>query len=308
VAATLLAVVPAVASAATRPTATTGGATKVTPTSVRLVGSVNPNGARTTYLFQYGTTTLYGTSTPITVAGTGTSKITVRVDVANLAPATRYHYRIVAHNVKGDGAGGDRNFKTKVQPLALSLFAKPNPVPFGKGTVLAGVLTGTGKEGKQIVLQQSPFPHTQGFTQVGSPVVTNAQGAFSFNTVGVALNTQFRVLLQSKPSVMSPIVGVGVAPRVSTHVSSTHVSSGARVRFSGVVRPRHNGSRVVIQRKRGSRWRFIAATKLHTRDATSSKYSRRVVIRHGGSYRVLVDSADGIYVPSTGRTVRIHLR
>lgn len=307
VTAALLAGLPAVASAATPPAVTTGGSTKVTSTSVRLVGSVDPNGAKTTYLFQYGPTTLYGTSTPITVAGSGSSKITVRVDVGNLAPATRYHYRIVAHNAKGDASGGDRNFTTKAQPLALSLLAKPNPVHFGKGTVLAGVLTGTGNAGRQIVLQQSPFPHTV-WTQVGNPQVANAQGAYAFTLLSLSLNTQFRTMLPSKPSVLSPIVGVGVAPRVSTHVSATHVFTGASVRFSGVVQPARNGSRVVIQHKRGSRWLFVAGTKLHKRSASSSKYSKRVRIRRGGSYRVLVDSADGNYVPSSGRTVKIHRR
>jgi hypothetical protein len=307
VAATLLIGLPAAASAATPPAVKTGGATKITSTTVRLVATVDPNGAKTSYLFQYGSTTLYGTSTPITSAGSGSAKVTVRINLANLAPATRYHYRIVAHNSKGDATGSDRNFKTKAQPLALSLLAKPNPVRFGEGTVLAGLLTGTGNAGKQIVLQQSPFPHTV-WTQVGNPIVANAQGAYTFTLLSVPLNTQFRTVLPSKPSVLSPIVGVGVAPRVSTHVSSTHVFTGAKVRFTGIVHPARNGSRVLVQRKRGSRWVFVAATKLHKRNSTSSKYNRRVKIRHGGSYRVLVDSADGNYVPSTGRTVKIHRR
>lgn len=308
VATALLIGLPATATAATKPTVTTGGATKVTPTSVRLVGTVTPNGAKTTYRFHYGTTTLYGASTPIAVAGSGTKKLTVKAEVSGLAPNTRYHYRLVARNSKGVTNGADRNFKTKVQPLALSLIANPNPVRFGEGTVLAGALTGTGNAGRQIVLQQSPFPHTQGFTQVGNPLVANQQGVFAFTLLGVALNTQFRVLLPSKPSVVSPIVGVGVAPRVSTSVSATRVFTGTRVRFAGRVRPARTGARIVIQRLRGKRWSFVAATKARKGGKTFSRYAKRVRIRRGGSYRVLVRSSDGSYVESSGRRVKIRRR
>lgn len=305
IAATLLIGLPAAASAATKPAVTTGGATKVTPNTARLVGSVVPNGAKTTYRFHYGNTTLYGTSSPIKSAGSGTKKVTVKAEISGLAPDTVYHYRLVARNAKGTTNGSDRTFKTKVQPLALSLVANPNPVRFGKATVLAGALTGTGNEGKQIVLQQSPFPHTAGFTQVGNPLVANKQGVFAFTLLSVALNTQYRVLLPSKPSVVSPIVGVGVAPRVSTSVSSTRVRTGARVRFAGKVHPVRTGQRIVIQRKRGKTWSYVASTKARKGGKTFSRYAKRVRIRRGGSYRVLIRSSDGSYVPGTGRTVHI---
>jgi len=308
VVAALLAGLPAAASAASKPTVRTGAATRITATSVRLHGAVTPNGAQTTYLFQYGRTKLYGTSTPITVAGSGSKKIRVRVDVGGLVPARRYHYRLVARNSKGVVSGSDRSFKTPAQPLALSLVASPNPVRFGKGIVLAGVLSGTGNAGRQIVLQQSPFPHTQGFTQVGNALVANQQGTFAFTLLSVPLNTQFRVLLPSKPQVVSPIAGVGVAPRLTTHVSSRRVFSGARVRFSGTIRPARRGTRVVIQRLRGKRWKRVAATKSRRGAKMFSRYARRVRIRRGGRYRVLVDSVDGYYVPNSGRTVRIRLR
>lgn len=305
VATALLVGLPAVANAATQPTVSTGGATKITPTSVRLVGTVTPNDAKTTYLFQYGTTTLYGAATPIAAAGSGTRRITVRAEVGGLAPATRYHYRLVARNSKGVSNGSNRTFKTSAQPLALSLVATPNPVLVAEGTVLSGVLTGTGNAGRPIALQQSPFPHTLGFSQVGNPQVANQQGAFAFTLLSVPRNTQFRVVVANKPEVVSPIVGVGVAPRVSTRVSATRVFSGSRVRFSGTVRPARNGTRIVIQRLRGTRWAFVASTTARRGGVRFSRYAKRVRIRRGGRYRVLVRSADGVYAPSTGRAVRI---
>jgi hypothetical protein len=298
----------AASSAATQPSVSTGGATKITPTTVRLVGTVTPNGAKTTYRFYYGTTTLYGTATPAASAGSGSKKVIVRAEISGLAPDTHYHYRLAAHNAKGTTNGADRHFKTLVQPLALSLVASPNPVLFGRPIVLGGALTGTGNAGRQIVLQQSPFPHTQGFTQVGNPIVANRQGVFAFTLLSVPFNTQYRVVLPSRPSVVSPIVGVGVAPRVSTSVSATHVFTGTRVRFSGRVRPARRGQRVSIQRRVGNTWSFVAATRARTGGAAFSRYSKRVKIRRGGRYRVVVQSNDGFYVPSAGRTVHIRRR
>lgn len=298
---------PAIAPAATKPAVATRATAKLTPTTVRLAGTVNPHGAQTTYLFQYGRSNLYGTSTPIAAAGHGTKQITVRAQLSGLTPARTYHYRLVARNAGGVSNGADRTFRTLAQPLALSLVAKPNPVRFGHGAVLAGLLTGTGSAGRQIQLQASPFPHAAGFANVGNPQVANAQGAFAFQLLGVALNTQFRVVLPSRPQLVSPIVGVGVAPRVSTHVSATRVSRGGTIRFSGTVHPARDGMRVVIQRLR-KRWRYVAATKAHPAGQRFSRYARRIHIRRGGSYRVLVRSSDGRYIAGAGRSVRIHRR
>jgi len=86
------------------------------------------------------------------------------------------------------------------------------------------------------------------------------------------------------------------------------VLTGARVRFSGTVRPVRTGARVVIQRKRGKHWRYVAATKARKGGQLFSRYAKRIRIRRGGSYRVLVQSADGTYVDSVGRTIRIRRR
>ena len=166
--------------AATKPAATTGGVAKLTPSTVSLLGKVNPSGAATTYFFQYGPTALYGAATTPVAAGAGTATLNVVADVGGLAPATTYHYRLVARNARGMTLGARRTFKTRNQPLGLTLAATPNPVPFGKPTVLSGVLSGTGNAGRQVVLQANPFPYTQGFANTANPQVIGATGAFAF--------------------------------------------------------------------------------------------------------------------------------
>ena len=98
------------------PTVTTGSATSVTATSATLNGTVNPNGASTTYYFQYGTTTSYGSTTLSTSAGSGTGSVSVSVDISGLTSNATYHYRLVATNSAGTSYGSDNEFTADVSP------------------------------------------------------------------------------------------------------------------------------------------------------------------------------------------------
>jgi hypothetical protein len=298
-------VAPAGASAAsTKPAVTTGAPADVAIQTVTLTGSVDPNGAATTYFFQIGTTTLYGGQTAAGSAGAGSSRVAVTGAVTGLAPATTYHYRLVARNRNGLVKGADRKFKTKPQPLGVTLAATPNPVPFGSPVTLGGQLTGTGNANRQVVLQSNPFPYTQGFLNASNVQVTDAAGNFSFALLSVPLSTQYRVQMPQKPEVVSPIVSVGVAVTLTTHVSSHRVTRGSRVRFSGTVRPASDGARVVFQRKKGKRWVQVSHTFARG-SGKSSHYSKRVRISRGGTYRAVVQIA-GAFVGDEG--THMHLR
>jgi hypothetical protein len=298
---------PALSQSA-RPTVTTGGTAGLTPSSVTVLGRVDPNGAQTTYFFQYGPTPLYGAATPELVAGSGTAAINVVAGLAGLAPATRYHYRLVARNRHGLVMGADRTFRTRNQPLGLTLAATPNPVALDRPTILAGTLSGTGNAGRPIVLQANPFPYTQGFVTIANPQLTNAQGAFAFPLLSVPRNSQFRVLIPDRPQVASPIVLVSVAVRVSTNVSSRRVRPGGRVRFFGRVTPARPGARMAIQRLRGRRWVTVAGMLTRRASSRHSRYGKTIRIRRGGRYRVFVEVVDGSFVSSAGRTVTISRR
>ena len=148
--------------------------------SARVGGTVNPKKTATNYYFQYGTTTALGIETALTPVGAGNKGVRVSVDLAGLAPTTRYHYRIVAQNASGTTLGKRRTFTTRRQPLGVSLAASPNPIKLGTGTTLAGTLSGTGNAGRKIVLQSNPWPYTQGFLNASNELLTNSAGGFSF--------------------------------------------------------------------------------------------------------------------------------
>ena len=64
----------------------TGDVTSVTPTSATLRGAVTPNGLSTTWWFEYGTSTRYGSKTSNQSAGSGSSARAVAAGVKSLRP------------------------------------------------------------------------------------------------------------------------------------------------------------------------------------------------------------------------------
>jgi hypothetical protein len=295
--------VPSMAAAATKPGVSTLGASKLTITTATLTGKVNPHGAATTYFFQYGTTTAYGSRTPDAAAGAGTTAVGATAAISGLGPNTKYHYRLVAHNSVGTTLGGDRTFTTPKQPLGLVLAATPNPVPFGAPSTLAGTLSGTGNAGRPIRLQQKPFPFTGPFANVGNVQLTNAQGGFSFALLSVPLTTQYRVLVTDKTSVVSPVLTVSVSVVVGTKTTRTHVHRGGHVHFSGTIKPNVPNVPVAIQKLNAKKhWVTISGTITRT----GGTYSKTVRIRRGGSYRVYAGASGGTFAPGAGRKVRIH--
>jgi hypothetical protein len=120
-AAAAAAVLAGSAGAASAPTAVTGAVTAFSATTATVTGTVNPNGLATTWSFEYGKSTGYGSSTPSTSAGAGTVNVSATATIADLAPATTYHYRFVAVNGSGTATGADGVFTTAAAPLPAAV-------------------------------------------------------------------------------------------------------------------------------------------------------------------------------------------
>jgi trimeric autotransporter adhesin len=99
-------------AAANAPKVTTGAASGTSAKAATVNGTINPNGAATTYWFQYGTTTGYGLQTGSHSAGGGTSDQHVSAILSGLVAGTTYHYRLVAQNSAGTTDGQDQTFTT----------------------------------------------------------------------------------------------------------------------------------------------------------------------------------------------------
>jgi len=102
------------------PGATTAPATSIGASTVRLNGSVDPNGRATTYFFEYGTSTAYGSKTSTSSAGSGSNAVAVAKSVNGLKPGTTYHFRVVATSNVGTVGGADRTFTTLSPPAVTT--------------------------------------------------------------------------------------------------------------------------------------------------------------------------------------------
>jgi hypothetical protein len=95
------------------------GATDVTSRRARLTGTINPHGVATTYHFNYGTTSSYGTSTPEVAVGSGNGDQVVAQGVTGLVPDTTYHVQVVATDADGVvRSSSDGLFRTAPAPVA----------------------------------------------------------------------------------------------------------------------------------------------------------------------------------------------
>jgi hypothetical protein len=94
------------------PGATTGPVAQVGLRSATLTGVVDPNGVATTYKFQYGLSSAYGSETFGASVPTGHGPVTVSQPIEGLSPGTAFHYRIVALHGGVVSYGSDATFVT----------------------------------------------------------------------------------------------------------------------------------------------------------------------------------------------------
>ncbi len=285
------------------PSVYTSSAQQITASSATLSGSVDSSNQPATYYFQYGTTVGYGSETASASLPPGNSSVHVAVPIAALTAYTTYHFRLVATGPGGTATGQDKTFQTLKIPLALTMTVAPNPVPFGAAVKVEGLLSGTGNAGVQLVLQADPYPYT-GFTDVGSPVATDASGQAVFSLVGLAKETKLRIEMLQAPNLTTKPVTEQVAVKVSVHVRRTRRRGFAHV--YGTVAPRLHGATVALERLAPS-GRFVVVSGTVVRAGRRSRYAHYALIFRArpGVYRVLVHVRGHVYASSTTRPFRI---
>jgi hypothetical protein len=148
----------------------------VTPTSATIAGEVVPQCVEgryppSTYRFEYGTTTAYGTSSEEAAVGApscATGGEAVTASLAGLLPNTVYHYRLDAENSGGETQGEDRTFTTNAAGQAGSTlptgFSLTGTSPAGPAAATFPNLTGFG-----------PLPPPKALTPSATKPLTRAQ-------------------------------------------------------------------------------------------------------------------------------------
>lgn len=288
------------------PTAVTTAASNLTGTTATLNGTVDPGRETTSYRFQYGTTTAYGSQTPLdTVSGNNAKAVSA--GITGLSPTTTYHFRVIAENPSGKSEGADMTFTTPAAgPAAVTIAATPRVVTFGKAVTFTGTVAG--RPNDQVELEQTPFPFTDPFKNAAQGM-TDAAANYSLQHTP-ALNTRYHVVAKSPPAT-SADVDVLVRTKVGLRLSDRTPARGQRVRFRGSVLPAHDGQTVRIQKRTASGWKTIATPTLVAATpldgVARSKYRRGIRVRRDGVFRTVMPAhADHARGKSPRRRATVH--
>jgi len=129
-----------------RPSIDGATASNVTAGSADLTAKINPNGLDTTYHFEWGTSTAYGTSVPVPDAdiGSGSSDVSVSQHITGLSANTTYHWRVLATNANGTTTSPDHTFiyDTTVAGLPDNRAYEMVTPPQKNGALIGDVLLG----------------------------------------------------------------------------------------------------------------------------------------------------------------------
>lgn len=274
-------------STAGAPTVVTGPASSITHRSARLSGSLNPNGLATTWYFEYGRTTRYGTRSRVRSAGRGTRPVNVSVALSGLRTATAYHYRLVARNASGTRRGANVTFTT----ATVTLVAHAQRVVYGRGVMLSGHAP-SGRAGEPVKLFAATFGYAS--PRLITTVATGPGGVWQY-LARPSIQTSY---VADWNGLTSGATVVGVRPRV-------RFRRIGRARFSTRVlaaRP-FRGRTVKLQRRtRAGRWVTVKRIRLKRRSGATF----RVSLRRGRSpLRIVmsVNQAGPGYLAGISRTI-----
>jgi hypothetical protein len=105
------------------PDATTVGVQSIGPDHATVRGTVNPRNQQTSFTFEYGTTTSFGSIAPVVALDAADEPEPVATVLTGLARGTTYFYRVVATNATGTSFGTVGSFTTaggNVAPLVMT--------------------------------------------------------------------------------------------------------------------------------------------------------------------------------------------
>ena len=218
-----LSIAPATAIARYRahaPSVTTGSASGVGSSSATVNGTVNPNHSSTTYRFQYGTSSAYGSSTANVTIPSGTSAVSARAAVSSLAASTTYHYRLTASNAMGTAHGSDAVFTTSASAAPTDTSAPTAP----------GSLVGSAGDA-QVSLSWSASSDNvgvAGYRVFRDGLQVAQSSATSFTDSGLANGTSYSyyvVAFDAAGNVSAASNTVSATPAATTSPSSSYDST-----------------------------------------------------------------------------------
>jgi phosphodiesterase/alkaline phosphatase D-like protein len=244
-------------SAVGPPSVQTGSAQSIGPDAAVVTGALDTRGRSTSWWFQYGTSTSYGKSTPARSAGSAAGTQRPSTTLGGLAPATTYHYRLVAKSDAGTTTGADATFTT----AGVTLTVATRQVVYGGRITLSGVVP-THNAGEQVTIFSQSYGG--GSFLLRSTVLTGPNGTWAFIAsprIGTTYEASWR-------GGMSAAVAIGVHPAIALRQTASR-------RFVVHVTGARSFARRLIQVQRLSygRWRTIRRIRLGARSGADFRIS-----------------------------------
>ena len=285
-------------------------AREVGPTSASLRSRIDPNRGATSYHFEYGLSSSYGSRTPERSVGAGDAAVPVAETIAGLRPYRRYHFRVVASNEAGRRTSRNRTFTTVRLPTAVSLSLAAPRTLWGEGIEVFGRVSGEGVNGIRVALERQDFPYLGPFSSSGAPasIRANRDGTFRFYVPSLFSATRLRAITRTAVVAASEPVTANVAVRVG---ATARRAGRRKVRIRGSIVPAVPNGRAVLQRRaRGGRWVFVRGADPRAAGQNRSRYGFKVAKRRRARvFRVRVIARDGgAHVPGTSRGIRVKRR
>jgi alpha-tubulin suppressor-like RCC1 family protein len=186
----------ALAASSPLPVATTLEATLIADNAATLNARVNANGTSTNLSFEYGLTTVYGTSVAATPAtATGINDTAVSRRITGLTPGTTYHYRVVCNGAAGTIASGDGTFTTS-SAAALA------GISLSQGTLSPAFSGNIANYDTTVNFEAAAIAVTPTVATAGATVQVNGQATASgspSDPVNLAVGTNVITLLATAP-------------------------------------------------------------------------------------------------------------
>lgn len=187
------------------PVVVSGAASNVGTNTATLNGNINSEALSTSWYFEYGQNTHYGSKSPTKYLAASRNGTNVSFGISGLSVQSIYHFRIVAHNSAGTSVSADFTFSTG---LPVTLNTSTSVTIYGSGTSLFGTVL-NGRSGDQVTIEGEKFNQTS-LSSIAT-IVTGNGGAWSYS-VDPSVRTTYEAFSDAGSS--SPII-VSVRPAVS---------------------------------------------------------------------------------------------
>ena len=285
---------------------------------VTLEASILPNSQASSLFFEYGTTTIYGSSSSPVSAGDGAAPVARAMPLSGLTPNTTYHYRAVGVNASGTTYGPDETFTTTSsaadetpegeEPSGATPPVEPpadKPPAGGTSAQNVALTTLTPVPPAEPTFPPAPQPPAIGRSGVvgvvsGTVLIKNPHSG-RLEPLGSAVNAPLGSIIDATHGVVSITTALGGGAVQSATVwggvfqfnQSRHGSGITDIYLRGPIGPCHargHGARAGAARSHASAQRKLWSKDSHGQYTTHGADSAATVL---GTEWLTVDSCEG---------------